>query len=59
MRAWRRHGERHFADSVTTIVSDAVIFPLKMSFRTSLIGGNDYVAYTPQYSLSIKNIFHF
>ncbi|MGK5011587.1 hypothetical protein [Janthinobacterium sp. MDB2-8] len=52
-------GERRFADSVKTIVSGIASFVVKMSFQTSLIGRNDYVAYPPQCPLSGKNIFHF
>ncbi|WP_289904756.1 hypothetical protein [Janthinobacterium sp. SUN026] len=52
-------GERRFADSVKTMVSGEAGFVVKMSFQTSLIGRNDYVAYPPQCSLSAKNIFHF
>ncbi|QKY09603.1 hypothetical protein [Janthinobacterium lividum] len=43
-------GERHFADDVKTMVSGEASFVAKMSFQTSLIGGNDYVAYPPQYA---------
>jgi hypothetical protein len=55
--AW--HGERRFADSVKTIVSGEASFVVKISFPTSLIGRNDYVAYPPQCASSAKNIFHF
>jgi hypothetical protein len=54
-----RHGERCFANSVKTIVSGEASFVVKISFQTSLIGRNDYVAYAPQCASSAKNIFHF
>ncbi|MED5595944.1 hypothetical protein [Janthinobacterium sp. P210006] len=53
------NGEWHFADDVKTIVSSEASFVVKMSFQTSLIGRNDYVAYPPQCLESAKNIFHF
>jgi hypothetical protein len=52
-------GERRFADSVKTMVSGEANFVVKVSFPTSLIGRNDYVAYPPQCLLSAKNIFYF
>ncbi|MCX7289907.1 hypothetical protein [Janthinobacterium sp.] len=53
------NGEWCFADDVKTIVSGEASFVVKMSFQTSLIGRNDYVAYPPQCLKSAKNIFHF
>jgi hypothetical protein len=61
-RARGKHGaggERRFADNVKTMVSGEASFVVKMSFQTSLIAGNDYVAYPPQCPLPAKNIFHF
>ncbi|KAB8061547.1 hypothetical protein [Janthinobacterium violaceinigrum] len=55
----RANGEWRFADDVKTIVSGEASFVVKMSFQTSLIGRNDYVAYPPQCLESAKNIFHF
>ncbi|WP_152988582.1 hypothetical protein [Janthinobacterium sp. Ant5-2-1] len=52
-------GERRFADSVKTMVSGEANFVATMSFQTSLIGRNDYVAYPPHRSVSAKNIFYF
>ncbi|WP_290599765.1 hypothetical protein [Janthinobacterium sp.] len=51
-------GERRFADGVKTMVSGEANFVVKMSFPTSLIGGNDYVANPPHWPLAAKNIFH-
>ncbi|KAB8057321.1 hypothetical protein GCN74_20760 [Janthinobacterium sp. FT14W] len=53
------NGEWRFADDVKTIVSSEASFVVKMSFQTSLIGRNDYVAYPPQCLEPAKNIFHF
>ncbi|MBE3025895.1 hypothetical protein [Janthinobacterium sp. GW458P] len=54
-----RRGERRFADGEKTMVSGEVGFVIKMSFPASLICGNDYVVYAPQWLRSPKNIFHF
>ncbi|MGK5040081.1 hypothetical protein ACQ4WQ_07050 [Janthinobacterium sp. GB1R12] len=61
-RPWRRagrDGERRFADGIKTMVSGEASFVVKMSFQTSLIGRNDYVAYAPQCPPAAKNIFYF
>nr|WP_314607229.1 hypothetical protein [uncultured Janthinobacterium sp.] len=52
-------GERRFADGVKTMVSGEAVFALSMSFRTSLIGRNDYVVYLPQCPRSAKKYFSF
>ena len=51
-------GERSFADNVQTMVSGEANFVVKMSFQTSLIGRNDYVAYSPHRPYRRENIFH-
>lgn len=51
-------GERSFADNVQTMVSGEANFVVKMSFQTSLIGRNDYVAYSPHRPHRRENIFH-
>jgi len=45
--------------AIKTMVSGVASFVVKMSFPTSLIGGNDYVANPPQCPFAAKNIFHF
>ena len=52
-------GERSFADNVKTMVSGEANFVVKMSFQASLIGRNDYVAYSPHGPHRRENIFHF
>ncbi|MEG0883520.1 MAG: hypothetical protein RSH52_19990 [Janthinobacterium sp.] len=54
-----RRRERRFADGVKAGVSGEAGFVVKMSFSASLICGNHYVAYPPQWPRPPENIFHF